>query len=372
MRGEIFDPRLFMHRDVRQGSLMIGFLGYLIRRVIAMPITLFIISVIIYGIAFLTPPETRAQLYMPAGGKGDPEHLIQRIIEEQGLRDSFPVQYARWFSDIMHGDWGWSPTMGDGVLPSLTSRLPATAELTLYSVLLLVPMGLVAGVVAGSRADGPSDRAFRAVAYSATSVPAFVLGLVMISVLYAGLHWFPPGRLDPVMALDVRSQGFTHYTWLLTIDGVLNGRLDITLDAARRLVLPVIALALGYWATLGRLTRVSMMEALQQDYVTFARALGVSERKILWRYALKNAIIPPLANTALSAASLITGVYVIEAVFNYPGISEVIRRGMGLTPDVSLALGFSIFSVFLVLPIMFMLDIVQAAADPRMRGGESI
>jgi peptide/nickel transport system permease protein len=351
---------------------MIGFAGYLLRRLVAVPITLFIISAIIYGIAYLAPPEARAQLYMPVGGKGDPQLLIERIIKEQGLRDPYPVQYARWLDDIAHGDWGWSPTMRNDVLLSLTTRLPATAELTLYSVLLLVPLGLVAGVVTGSHSDGLADRAFRAAAYSATSIPPFVLGLVMMAILYAGLHWFPPGRLDPVMALGVRSQGFTHYTWLLTVDGLLNGRLDIALDAGRRLVLPVIALALGQWATLGRLTRVSVMEALQQDYVVFARALGVSERKILWQYALKNALIPPLASTALSAASLVTGVYVIEAVFNYPGISEVIRRGMGLTPDVNLALGFAIFSVFLVLPIMFLLDIVQGAADPRLREGDSI
>jgi peptide/nickel transport system permease protein len=349
---------------------MVGFVGYFIRRLAAVPVTLFIISLIVYGIACLQPPETRALIYMPKGGRGDPEHIIQRIIEQQGLRDPYPVQYVRWFEKIVHGDWGWSPTMHDDVLAALASRLPATAELTLYSVLALVPLGLVAGVVAGSRADGLADRTFRAVAYSVTSIPPFVLGLVLLAVFYVALHWFPPGRLDPGMALDVRSQAFTHFTGLLTLDGMLNGRWDITLDAGRRLILPVIALALSHWATLGRLTRVSMMEALQKDFVVAARALGIPERKILWRYALPNAIIPPLASTALSAASLVTGVYVVEAVFNYPGLSEVIKQGIGLTPDVYLALGFCIFSVLLVLPIMFVLDILQAAADPRLRGSE--
>ncbi|MBN1977091.1 MAG: ABC transporter permease [Anaerolineae bacterium] len=248
-------------------------------------------------------------------------------------------------------------------------RTPATVELTLYSVLLLVPLGLASGVVAGWRTGRPVDHGFRLIAFIGTSIPPFVLGLMLLGIFYVGLHWFPPGRIDISDSFVVTSPTFNHVTGLLTVDGLLNGRLDISLNAFRHLVLPAITLSLAHWATLGRVTRAAIIEERTKEYITAARGRGLPKQTVVWRHALRNAMIPGLNSTALSAAALIMGVFVVEIVFGFPGISELATLSWAYTPDAAAAMGFAVYSVLLVLPLMFVLDIIQGVVDPRIREG---
>jgi peptide/nickel transport system permease protein len=251
------------------------------------------------------------------------------------------------------------------VLQALLDRTPATAELTLYSLLLLIPLGLVNGVMAGWKQGSLADRGFRLVAYVATSIPPFILGLVLLSIFYVGLHWFPPGRLGTASSIDART--LKTFTGLLTIDSLLNGRPDISLEALRHLALPVITLSLIHWATLGRVTRAAMIEELNKDYIVAARSRGLSPRSITWRHAFLNAAPPALTSTALSAASLVTGVFVVEVVFAFPGVSKLIVRTMSVTPDAPMAMGFAVYSVLVVLLMMLILDILQVIVSPWVR-----
>jgi peptide/nickel transport system permease protein len=351
---------------------MPAMLKFVVRRLIAIPITLVIITAVLYGIVMLAPVETRAQLYFPPRTRPFmPAHIyrnhLNRIIEEHGLNDPYPVQYVRWASRMVRGEWGWSPIMRTEVLPAILHRTPATAELTFYSLLLLVPMGLASGVMAGTRNDRLPDHGFRLIAYVATSIPPFILGLVLLSIFYVGLHWFPPDRLDIGTSIDLNDTNFKNITGLLTLDGLLNSRLDISLEALRHLVLPVVTLSLTHWATLGRVTRASMVEEMNKEYVVAARARGLLNRSVIWRHALLNAAPPALASTALAAASLVTGVFVVEAIFSFRGVSELITRGMSVTPDAPLAMGFAVYSVLVVLLLMFVLDVLQALINPRIR-----
>lgn len=344
---------------------------FILRRVMVIPVTLVVITALLYGIIMLAPAESRAQLYWPK--KTNPymtpqqqQALLNGIIEEYGLGDPYPVQYLRWASRLVRGNWGWSPVLSSDVLPAILARTPATAELTLYSMLLLIPLGLANGVMASWRRDRPADHGFRAVAYIATSVPPFILGLVLLSVFYVGLYWFPPGRLSLASSLEVNGASFRSLTGLLTIDGFLNGHPEVSLEALRHLVLPVFTLSLAHWATVGRVTRAAMIEELDKEYVVAARARGLANRSIVWRHAFRNAAPPVLASTALSAASLVTGVYVVEAVFNFHGVSELITSA-ALIPDASLAMGFAVYSVLVVLLLMLILDFLQALIDPWSR-----
>ncbi len=131
--------------------------------------------------------------------------------------------------------------------------------------------------------------------------------------------------------------------------------------------MPMITLAFAHWATLARVTRASMVDEMSQDYVTAAKARGMKESRILWRHVLPNAIAPALTSSLLSAASLITGVFVVEIIFNFKGISEIAVNSMQFIPDAPAALGFTLYSVIVVLLLMFILDLVQAAVDPRLR-----
>jgi peptide/nickel transport system permease protein len=209
---------------------------------------------------------------------------------------------------------------------------------------------------------------FGITSFGATSIPPFVLGLMMISFLYVGLGWFAPGRLSAPIEIVVGAPDFKAFTGMYTIDGLLNGRLDVSLDALQHLVMPVVALSALHWATVGRVTRTSMVEELDKDYVTAAQARGVSDNRIVWKHVLRNALIPALTTSVLSAASLVSGVYVIERVFNLHGVSEIIT-GTGLVGfgDAPLALGFAVYSVSVVLIVMFVLDLAQAVVDPRLR-----
>lgn len=322
----------------------------------------------------LTPAETRATLYLPKRlpsrlTEEQYQKLIQIRIEKYHLNDPYPVQYAYWISSLLQGTWGYSPIMQTDVLTALLLRTPATAELTIFSLLLFIPLGLISGVIAGGRQNKTTDHQFRLTAFVATSLPPFILALLLLSVFYVSLYWFPPERISLSNSFLINSDNFRSYTGLITLDGLLNGRPDISLDAARHLVLPVITLSLVHWATLGRVTRAAMIEELHKEYITAARARGIKERQVIWRHAFRNILAPALTTSTLSAATLVTGVYVVEIIFNFHGISELAVRSMNTIPDAPAALGFALYSVIAVLMMMFALDIFQAILDPRIREG---
>jgi peptide/nickel transport system permease protein len=213
-----------------------------------------------------------------------------------------------------------------------------------------------------------ADRGFRLLAFIATSIPPFILGLVLLSIFYVGLHWFLPGHLSTDKSLVAGSDSFQTITGLVTVDGLLNGRPDISFDAARHLVLPVVTLSVFHWATLGRVTRASIIEETGKGYITAAQSRGLPERRILWGHAVPNVLVPSLTSTGLAAATLITGVYVVEVVFGWPGVSHLLTYSMW-QPDVVLAAGFAVYSVLAVLIVMILLDAILAVADPRFREG---
>lgn len=347
---------------------------FILRRLAAIPITLLVITAVLYGIVMLAPAEERAILYWPPRTRSNlpanqAEAVQRRIIEEYGLDDPYIVQYLHWVSNLLRGDWGYSPIYNDDVLHVLLNRTPVTVELTLYSLLLMIPLGLITGVRAGWYQNSPRDNRFRFAAFLATSVPPFILGLFLLAIFYVGLHWFPPGRMG-IIALSLNASTFKTYTGLLTIDGLLNGRFDVTLDAFRHLVLPVFTLSLVHWATLSRVTRAAIINERSKDYITAAYARGLHLRMVIWRHALRNAALPALTSVVLSTASLLTSVFVIERVFNLKGLSELMTKSMAITPDAPLALGFAVYSVLIIIPLMFVLDVIKAFIDPRIRDNE--
>lgn len=340
-------------------------------RLLFIPLTLFIVTATLYGIIMLAPAEERAMLYLPPRlprtmTAERMQVVLDVIIEEKGLNDPYPQQYVAWVGSLLRGDWGYSPTFSEDVLVLLKRRLPITAELTFYSVLLLVPIALFSGVVAGWRAYTPTDRAFRALAFVATSIPPFILGLFLLAIFYVGLGWFPPERTS-LYSLTFSTSTYREITGFLTIDGLLNGRLDVTRDALEHLVLPVFTLSLAYWATISRVTRVAVIEEKNQEYLVAAKAKGLHDRTLEWRHAFRNATVPAFTAMVLSAAGLVTGVYVVESVFNFKGLSELVTKGFFDAPDAPLIMGFAVFSVLLVLPIMLFFDLLRTLMDPRLR-----
>ncbi len=351
---------------------MRNLLQHLMKRIISLLITLFIITAVLYATVMFTPAETRATLFMPKNTsprmtEQQYQAMLNRMIEKYHLNDPYPVQYYYWVSSLLQGNWGYSPVLQENILSAIIARTPATAELALFSILLFIPLGIISGVIAGSRQHKASDHGFRITAFIATSLPSFILALILLSFFYVDLHWFAPGRATSSISNVINSQDFRLYTGMYTIDGLLNGRPDVTLDALRHLAMPVFTLAIAHWATLGRITRATMVEEMQQDYVTAARARGLSDNRIVWGHTLRNAASPALTSSILSATSLLTGVYVVEILFNINGISSVAVSSMAFIPDASAALGFGIYNVILVWFLMLILDVAQSLIDPRIR-----
>ena len=350
------------------------FLQFVLRRFLAVPVSLIIITMVLYGGVMLSPPEARAALYFPP--RTSPylteeqlQNLQDQIIEKYHLRDPFPVQYYYWVKTLFDGTWGYSPSMNEFVLPALLRRTPVTLELGLYSLLFLIPLGLVSGVIAGWKRWGVFDKVFRSLAFLGTSTPSFILALVLLSIFYINLQWFAPERLSLKTSLDISKEGFIAITGMLTVDSLLNGRLDVFADTWKHLAMPVFTLSLYHWATLGRIARASMIDERSKEYVLAARARGVSERRVVWYHVFRNMLTPSLTSIALSGASIITGVFVVEIIYTFNGVSSVILSAMADVPDAPAALGFAVYSVILVLLLMFILDVLQAAFDPRVREG---
>jgi len=349
-------------------------LRFLLRRALAMPLSLVATTAAIYAIAMLAPAEQRAALYLPSNlsphlSEEQIQHLTDMAIEVNGLDDPFPIQYGRWAVRLFRGEWGWSPILRQDVLEALLTRVPVTAELALFTTLVFLPLGLVSGALAGANRGRPLDAIFRLAAFASTAFPPFILALLLLAIFYVAWPLFPPGRLGLHNDLFVRSGSFHMLTGFLTIDSLLNGRPDITLDALRHLVLPVTTIGLLHWATLGRITRAALVETLQETYTTASLARGLPRRRVIWRHALRLAAVPGLTSSALSAASLVTGVFVAEIIFGLHGISELAVAALSTIPDAPLAVGFSVCSVLLVLPLMLGLDLAKAALDPRIREG---
>jgi ABC-type dipeptide/oligopeptide/nickel transport system permease component len=343
-------------------------LRFIIRRLFSACVSLIIITMVLYGGVMLTPPEARARLYLPPGKGGEraSEALINVLIRKYHLDAPFPIQYAYWASSLVHGSWGYSPTLRGEVLPELLRRTPVTLELAIYSLLLLIPLGLASGLMAGWRPNRFFDGVFRSTAFLGTSMPPFIFSMVLISVFYIKLGWFGPGRLDVSTEMEIARSGFVNFTGLLTIDSLLNQRFDIFFIAFRHLAMPVITLSLFHWATLGRITRSTAITQSNKEYITAARARGVIERQLIWKHALRSMLAPTMTIMVLSAASILTSIYVAEIIFGFAGISQVLVISMSSTPDAPAALGFSVYSVIMIMVLMFILDVALAVLDPRV------
>lgn len=346
------------------------FIKFLLKRIAIVPITLFVVTLVLYGIVMLMPVESRIDLYMPKSGSkiaGWEERMRERIVKTYHLNDSFPVQYYYWVCNLFENEWGYSPVLGNTVLPELKRRSSVTFELMFYALLLQIPLGLITGVWSAQKKGRLSDYFTRLTTFIATSLPDFILAIILLAIFYVSLYWFQPERLSVPNHIFVQTDAFRNFTGFMTIDGLFNSRADITLDAFRHLALPVFTLSFAHWATLSRMTRAQVLEEMNKDYITAAQARGVSDRAIVWQHAFRNALGPALTSSAISAATLVTSVFIVEKIFNLKGVSDLITRYGPFVPDAAAVLGFAIYSTLIVLGIMLILDIVQALLLPQIK-----
>lgn len=337
---------------------------YIIRRLMILPVLLIGVSILIFALISLLTPYERAALYVTDIPKR--QGAMDAIIKKYGLDDPVPEQYFRWMSKVLKGDLGWSKTGKSSVIDVIKRRLPATLELALAASIPMIGLGILLGVIAAIKHNKLADQGLRVISIIGWSIPIFVFALLLLMIFYAELDWFPPGRLSDQSYRVVLSDEFTRYTQLNTLDGILNFRWDITVDALRHLVLPAVALAFLNMAIILRVTRSSMLEVLRQDYLTTARAKGLQERRVIYRHALPNALIPVVTIAGLLLIGLLNGVVITETVFNYPGLGSFLAES-AISLDVVSVLGIALYiGVILVLGNLIV-DVLYAFLDPRIR-----
>jgi len=337
---------------------------YIVRRLLALPFLLFGISVLIFGMMQFLSPYERASLYVSDIPKrqGDMEVLIQKY----GLDRPVYEQYVRWLSRVVQGDLGFSKRGKRPVADAIAHLFPATLELALWSAIPIIWVGISLGVLSAVHQNKWIDQVTRIFAIVGWSFPTFVFGLLLLMVFYAKLGWFPAGRLSEWASQVVESGAFRSYTGMNTVDSLLNGRLDIFVDALRHLILPVITLSYLNWALILRVTRSSMLETLRQDYVTTARAKGLSEREVVNRHARPNALLPVVTIGGLNLIMLLNGVVITETIFNYRGMGWFFADA-ALHLDVITILGFTMFNAVILVLGNLVVDVLYAAIDPRVR-----
>lgn len=350
--------------------------NYIMRRLLMIPLLLFGVTVLIFLMLQFLGPTQRSALYVRDIPRN--ERVLQGVIRKYGLDKPFYVQYWRWLvgvtdektgkheGGILFGQFGYSRTASEPVIEIIKRRFPATLELALWSVLPVILGGVILGVVAAINHNKFIDQMARVFSILGWSFPTFVFGLLMLMIFYAELKWFPPGRISDWADAVVRSPQFHNYTTMITFDALLNGRLDVFWDAFKHLILPITTLSYLNWALLLRVTRSSMLEVLRQDYITTARAKGLSERRVIFRHALPNALMPVVTIGGMMVVGLLNGVVITETVFNYPGMGKA-AADAALNLDVVTVLGLTLFSGTLLIFSNLVVDIMYAYIDPRVR-----
>ena len=338
--------------------------NYIVRRLLILPVVLFGLSVLIFGMLMLLSPVERAALYVTSVPRT--ADAINQIIQKYGLNQPFYQQYWRWLDGILHGNLGWSKTAQMPVIQAIKLYFPATLELALWSFVPIIVGGTWLGIQAAIHHDTFIDHAARVFSIVGYSFPTFVFGLLMLMIFYANLQWFPPGRLSDWAYAVVTSPAFHQYTGMNTVDALLNLRFDIFLDALRHIFLPALTLAYVSWALILRVARSSMLEVLSQDYVRTARAKGMPERMVINRHARPNAMIPVATIGGLLLVGFLNGVVITETVFNYHGMG-LFAANAALNFDAVTILGIALLAGSLLVVANLVVDVMYSYLDPRIR-----
>jgi peptide/nickel transport system permease protein len=331
---------------------------YAARRLLLLVPVLLGVTLVTFALTRVIPGNPIDQLVGPLAS---PEQR-QQLIHEHGLDQSIGEQYVRYLGNLLHGDLGTSFTTSQPVLDDLTSRFPATFELTLYAMLVAILVGVPLGVAAAVRANTWVDHLARVLSVIGIALPVFWLSLTAVYIFFFKLHWLPApyGRIDP--SIDPP----THITGLWTIDAFLTGNWAAFRSTAEALVLPVCVLGFAVMAPIARITRSGMLEALESDYVRGARSLGLPGRIVILRHALRNAMLPLITMIAVVYGYLLGGVVLVEEIFAWPGLGRYVFDAITAS-DYPAVQGFILYATTLYILLFLVVDLLYLAIDPRLR-----
>jgi ABC-type dipeptide/oligopeptide/nickel transport system permease component len=315
-----------------------GLQGYVARRILlALPV-LVGVSLLVFGVMRLAPGDPAAIML---GAQATAED-VARLRRDLGLDRPVAVQYLQWMGRVLQGDLGRSIPLGREVLPEVLLRFKATVLLTSGALLIAVAMGLAAGIVSATRQYSWLDKLSMAIAVTGVSLPVFWTGIMLILVFALSLRWFPSaGMVSPY-----GGGGGADLLW--------------------HLALPAVTLGTASAAAVARLTRSSVLEIIRQDYVRAARAKGLTERAVIARHVLKNALNPILTVVGVQVGYLLGGAILTETVFSWPGLGSMMVRAIQAR-DYPLVQGGVLLIATTFVLVNLIVDLLYAVFDPRIR-----
>ncbi len=337
-------------------------LTWLLRR-LSLSVFVFIGVLILTFVVSRVIPGNPAALY--AGARPRPEQ-VAAIEVKLGLDKPLHEQFRLYVSDLLSGDLGESYHSRRSINTDLSIYLPATLELVIAAVIIALVVGIPAGVLAGAYPGSVFDYATRFVAIAGVSVPSFWLALLAQFVFFSTLDWLPlGGRISRDVSLfnPIAAQ-----TGFYLIDSAISGNWRAFFDALHHLILPAMALSAYPLGVTIRMIQASMLEALAEPYIMAARASGISRRVILFKLALKNAIMPALTVVGLSFAYSITGAFLVETIFSFPGVGRYVTEAV-LNVDFPVIIAVTLVVTIVYILVNLAVDLAQALLDPRVRLG---
>lgn len=328
------------------------------RRVLAAVPNLFGVVVIAFALTRLLPGDPAAYF---AGPAATPES-IEEVRKNLGLDQTILEQFVTYVGQLVQGDLGQSLTSGQSVLDDLANRLPASMELTLLALLLATTVGISLGIAAALKPGKLVDYLCSIISTFGQAMPTFFLGLLLLYVFYYLLGWAPApmGRLGIMYSSPAEISGF----WV--IDSLLEGDIDLFFAVLGQLILPVITLSLFGVGPIARMTRASMIEVLNSDFVRMARAAGLPEHTVLWTYAFRSVLVPVLNTIGMVFSFLLGANVLVEKVFGWPGIGAYAIESV-LASDFAPIQGFVLLMAGLYVAINLAIDVVAGLLDPRVR-----
>jgi peptide/nickel transport system permease protein len=335
------------------------FVKYVLKRLAHSILVLLGLSILIFVIARVVPGDPARMALGPRA----PEQVVEKFREDLHLNDPIYVQYYHWLKGAVRGDFGYSIFTKRSVTTDIKEFFPATLELMLLTGIIMAVFGILLGILSARHANKWLDNIVRVFSYLGVCTPAYVFAILFLLIFGYFLQILPTiGRLSPWLDHPPTITG------LMTVDSLLAGNFRAFGDALKHLIMPSLALALGPMAQEARITRSSMVDNLQRDFIALERTQAIPERKIMSKYLLRISIIPTVSVLGLDFASQLGWAFLVELIFNWPGLS---RYGIQVILNKDLN---GITAVIMVIGVMFLVvnvvvDIIVSILDPRIRLG---
>ncbi len=323
----------------------------------SLALTLLGLSILTFCIGRVMPTDPVLAML----GDSAPQPVVERARQELGLDQPIWMQYGHYINQLLHGDLGRSILTSNSVTDDIFRYFPATLELATAAIIIAALVGIPLGVWAAVRQGSWLDQTIRVICLAGHSLPVFILALLSLLIFYAVLGIAPgPGRQD-IIFQDMVPQ----VTGLLTVDSLLAGDIDAFKDALAHMVQPVLILAYFSMAYITRMTRTFMLNALSGEFITTARAKGLSSRRVIWRHAFPTVAVQLVTVLALTYASLLEGAVVTENVFSWPGLGQYLTTAL-LNADMNPVVGATLLVGAVYVLLNLLADILYRLLDPRV------